>query len=273
MMTTPEDRAAFDRLGYLDGPRILSDLEADELTEQCRRMVLDPDHPKYASVPRALTEPFLHVPHIEIDHPAFWGIHTNPALVDTICELLEVDEVQLFERHLFYKPPFEDRVRSWHQDTAYLPFMKPYRALAGVGIVMAKGRRPVVCGTRFSGHRGQTPQNGATAENGALVMVPGSHTMGDLPPELDRDLSDEALRDAGVAEGGVYRPVPKGYVHLHHPAVWHGSGGNLTERPRAGLSLMFAERGTRFDATGRFAHFFSGTHGEPLDEALHAVCR
>ena len=250
MMTTPEDRAAFDRLGYLDGPRILSDLEADELTEQCRRMVLDPDHPKYASVPRALTEPFLHVPHIEIDHPAFWGIHTNPALVDTICELLEVDEVQLFERHLFYKPPFEDRVRSWHQDTAYLPFMKPYRAI-GVWVSLS----------------------GATAENGALVMVPGSHTMGDLPPELDRDLSDEALRDAGVAEGGVYRPVPKGYVHLHHPAVWHGSGGNLTERPRAGLSLMFAERGTRFDATGRFAHFFSGTHGEPLDEALHAVCR
>lgn len=250
MRTTLEQRATFSSRGYLDGPRVLSNTDADDLAEECRRMVLDPEHPVYGSVPRASCEPFLHVPHVEIDRPAFWSLHREPTLVDTICELLDVDNIQLFERHLFYKPANEIRIRAWHQDTEYLPFQRPFRAMV-VWVSL----------------------EGATAASGALVMVPGSHRMGELPAGLDTDLSDEALRLAGVAAEGEHRTVAKGHAHLHDPAVWHGSGGNSTNRGRSGLSLIFVERGTRFDSSGPFARFFSGDHGESIDEGRHPVCR
>lgn len=211
-------------------------------------MVGDPTHAVYPTVHRGPDQPFLHVPNVRFRSPAFGSLRRSRALLDGLRVLLDHDEFQLFERHLFYKPAGEHRVRSWHQDTAYLPFARPYDAV-GAWVSL----------------------DGATSDGGAMSMVAGSHRMGQLPQELDSDLTTEAVRRAGSDSVVEIRPVPKGFVHFHHPDVWHGSGPNRSSRGRAALSLFFVPRGTRFDGSGPYARFFEGTHGEPLDEARYPV--
>jgi ectoine hydroxylase-related dioxygenase (phytanoyl-CoA dioxygenase family) len=67
-----------------------------------------------------------------------------------------------------------------------------------------------------------------TAENGATIVVPGSHLFGRQPdPELD--------------EGADWQPAvaPAGSCVVLDGRVWHSTGANVTDRTRIGLTTNF----------------------------------
>ena len=45
-------------------------------------------------------------------------------------------------------------------------------------------------------------------------------------------------------------PVKKGHVHFHHSLTWHGSGANVSNRPRRAIALHFMTEETIYDASG-----------------------
>ena len=67
-----------------------------------------------------------------------------------------------------------------------------------------------------------------TADNGATIVVPGSHLFGRQPdPELDQDAD--------------WRPMeaPAGSFVVLDGRVWHSTGANVTDRTRIGLTTNF----------------------------------
>ena len=67
-----------------------------------------------------------------------------------------------------------------------------------------------------------------TAENGATIVVPGSHLCGREP---DHELDEEA--------GWVAAEAPAGSFIALDGRVWHSTGENHTDRPRIGLTTNF----------------------------------
>ncbi len=66
-----------------------------------------------------------------------------------------------------------------------------------------------------------------TAENGATVVVPGSHTWG------DRDPTDDDTRVPAV--------MPAGSVVFYPGTLWHGGGENHTTAPRLAVTCQYCE--------------------------------
>jgi ectoine hydroxylase-related dioxygenase (phytanoyl-CoA dioxygenase family) len=62
-------------------------------------------------------------------------------------------------------------------------------------------------------------------ENGATVMVPGSHRWTDEAPG----------RDPAVE----YAEMPAGSVAIYVGSLWHGGGANRTDRPRLGITFEY----------------------------------
>ena len=67
-----------------------------------------------------------------------------------------------------------------------------------------------------------------TAENGATIVVPGSHLSGREP---DQELDADAGWTPAVA--------PAGSIIVLDGRVWHSTGENRTDRPRIGLTTNF----------------------------------
>ena len=83
----------------------------------------------------------------------------------------------------------------------------------------------------------------ATAENGCLRVIPGSHRLDAQPLRPNADVPsifgaevDPALVDESLAVDVVLAP---GDVSVHHPNLLHGSGPNATERQRRALALRY----------------------------------
>lgn len=66
-----------------------------------------------------------------------------------------------------------------------------------------------------------------TEDNGATVVLPGSHRLGDVQP-------DDDLRKRAVPA-----VMPAGSVLMFSGTVWHGGGANRTERPRLCVTTQY----------------------------------
>ena len=66
-----------------------------------------------------------------------------------------------------------------------------------------------------------------TADNGATVVIPGSHRWDDRQPT-----TEDAARARSVA-------MPAGSVVIFTGTLWHGGGANRTDRPRLGVAAQY----------------------------------
>jgi ectoine hydroxylase-related dioxygenase (phytanoyl-CoA dioxygenase family) len=118
---------------------------------------------------------------------------------------------------------------------------------------------------------------GATAENGAMRMVPGSHLWPDATQTLEEiaDYAADGRALPGTFEGHAVRevdcPVQKGYVHFHSGSAWHCSLPNWTHAPRCAIALFYVVRGARFDGANRWAKDYEGEHGQLLEPAYYPL--
>ena len=143
----------------------------------------------------------------------------NQAVLDAVEGVLGPD-ILCWGSSFFTKDADDPGYVSWHQDSTYWGLSEPDIATAWVAL---------------------TP---STPENGCMRVIPGTHTLGQLP-HLDTHAKDNMLTrgqvvdydvDEGQAVDVVLRP---GEMSLHHVRLIHGSNPNPSGIRRIGFAIRY----------------------------------
>lgn len=175
----------------------------------------------------------------------------HPAILDALESLIGPD-LLLFDSSFIIKEPGDGKRVSWHQDLTYWG-LEPAE-VTSVWLAL-------------------TP---ATAESGAMRMLPGSHRLGPLPHHEtfapDNLLSRGQTIPAGIDEAAAVQTLLRpGEMSLHDGWTCHDSGPNRAGQRRVGFVMNVvrpAARQIRFDGDSalllrgldRFGHW----RAEPL---------
>ena len=144
-----------------------------------------------------------------------------------------------------YKPAEHGGATTWHQDAPLWPSILPNTMITA-----------------------WIPFDEVTAENGAMWMLPASHTWGDQIATGAVHSASEgltALEGFGELQMGEFQvphvpdsapigdpprpcPVARGQVHFHHSLTWHGSPENQSPRRRRAIAIHYMTGETYFVA-------------------------
>jgi ectoine hydroxylase-related dioxygenase (phytanoyl-CoA dioxygenase family) len=222
------------REGYLAGVRVLTDEQVDALREQLEGL-FDPKLPghelfhEYHS--NESTDPntvLFHALGAWRIAPGFHDLLWNPAFNVPAWQLLQ-GPVRFWHDQLFCKPAGHGGVVAWHQDYSYWTRTQPMAHLT--------------CWIAL---------DDATADNGCVHYIPGSHRW-PLLPVTGLAGGMEAIRTVLSPEQlAEFQPVAaelkKGFATFHHPLMVHGSYENRTQRPRRAAVLNVFKDGVRCDS-------------------------
>lgn len=148
------------------------------------------------------------------DHePALRAAGEHPALVG-LCERLLGERVSMFQDMALLKPPGGGAEKPWHQDGAYFALKTPQK----------------VIGT-------WTALDAATADNGCMHVIPGSHKLGPRPHYHVRDC--QIPDDAVDVANDVICPLRPGGVLLFSGLLHHGTPPNLSGTRRRALQFHY----------------------------------
>jgi ectoine hydroxylase-related dioxygenase (phytanoyl-CoA dioxygenase family) len=229
-----EQVAFFHEHGYLAGVRILDESQVDVLRAELAKLV-DRKLPgnelfyEFHSNESADTANVLfHALGAWRIMPGFHDILWHPAFLVPASQLLN-GAVRFWHDQLFCKPSHHGGVVAWHQDYSYWIRTRPMQHLTcWIGL------------------------DDATADNGCLQYVPGSHRW-DLLPVTGLAGDMEAIQTVLTPEQKQqFKPVAielkKGQCAFHHPLMVHGSYENRTERQRRAVVLNVFRDGTKSDS-------------------------
>jgi phytanoyl-CoA hydroxylase len=265
MRLTTEQRAQFERDGYLVVADLLNDEDLNPLIEEYSAYIDHRARALYAagqlSQPYA-TEPFERrlaaicketgkiYPELDIMHlrgAATFSFLHNPKLLDLAESLVGPEIICSPIHHLRPKLPSgltprgsDPHVVHWHQDAGVTwPEADPYFIL-----------------TLW------IPLVDATLENGCLRLIPGIHREGLLPHRTKRGLGTAIHGDLLAHRPIVALPMRRGSVLLMHKYTPHSSGRNTTDTVRWSIDLRYQATGT---ATGRpfYPHFVVRSSADP----------
>jgi len=200
----------FQRDGFLTGLPLLS-------TEACAQFMRHAD--RFARhYPEAVHWAFDIKANLLFDW--VYEIGVTPVLLDVIEDLIGPD--MLLTNSIFrIKPPGSETRYGWHQDAARIqvepPFVLAYLAISE-----------------------------ATTENGCLRVIPGSHVAVEPFKLISYACERKVARTLDVDEGQAVDLVLKqGEVALFHCNTIHGSGKNVSGRPRFGVINDYTPAGAR----------------------------
>jgi non-haem Fe2+, alpha-ketoglutarate-dependent halogenase len=187
--------------------------------------VLDPDEVDAAnrSFERFMSRCVTPLSRLPFTHKYFrWAFElaAHPCLLNAVESILGPD-ILVWGTLILSKPPDCRSVVCWHQDNAYAGFLKGSPAL--------------------SAWIALTP---ATAENGCMRVIPGSH--GRLLPFIEvQDQNDMLKRGQRVAEeidesAAVDLELLPGEASLHDIGLVHGSNANRSDGARTGFIVRYA---------------------------------
>ncbi|MBX2876058.1 MAG: phytanoyl-CoA dioxygenase family protein [Saprospiraceae bacterium] len=233
----PEEKIKFfHKNGYLTHVKILEEEQVNQLRAELEE-VRNPNHPKhhlfYEFHSNESTDPdtvlFHSLGHWRISE-GFHDVLWNPRFVVVASQLLGDKAVRFWHDQLFCKPAKHGGVVAWHQDYSYWTRTSPMQHLTcWVGL------------------------DDASAENGCLHYIPGSHQW-DLLDRIDLGGNMESLKDHLTVEQKaqydqkVAVEMPKGYGSFHHPLMVHGSYENYSNQSRRAFVLNVFADGTRSNA-------------------------
>lgn len=174
---------------------------------------------------------------------------TNPVIQKILARLLG-EPCRLIQDMALLKPPFIGTEKPWHQDMAYFGWSPPEKVL-GIWIAL----------------------DPATAENGCMHVLPGSHRDGPVPHVHARDCQ---IPDERVAvERDVIVPLAPGGALFFSSLVHHGTPPNNSPNRRWALQFHYAgDSATPIDRREHAALYFEddryagcrGASGTPLSE-------
>ncbi|MGH2341306.1 phytanoyl-CoA dioxygenase family protein [Segnochrobactraceae bacterium EtOH-i3] len=157
--------------------------------------------------------------------PVFAGFSRAPELA-AVAEGLGLVDADLVQSMLILKPPAIGGAVDMHQDATFL-HTEP---VSVIGFWLAL--------------------EDATPDNGGLVAIPGGHRGGLKARHhyAGADLVTTRLDDTPFAGDPVPLLAPEGTLVVLHGLLPHGSGPNLSPRPRAAFALHAVDRRARWSA-------------------------
>ncbi|MBT2337064.1 phytanoyl-CoA dioxygenase family protein [Variovorax paradoxus] len=226
MKLTPEQRAQFERDGYLFFPSHFSAEETRALTDAVpdlysKREAFNvcekgSDAVRTNFAAHLISEPFAR-------------LARHPRMVGPVRDLFE-EEVYMHQFKINGKMAFEGDVWQWHQDygTWLNDDLMPTERAMNVAIFL----------------------DDVNEHNGPLMFIPGSHRKGVVDAKhdltttsyplwtVDYDLIRQLVERAGGKRGGIVSPKgPAGSMILFHSCLVHASGSNLSPFNRVAVYL------------------------------------
>jgi len=213
---TLEQQAAYRDRGYHFPVRGLA---ADEAAVRCARFLDYYEHHRERMeklLPRD-RRAFLCETHFFLRW--VYQLASHPRVLDAVESVLGPN-ILVWSSQWFPKFPGDKAFVSWHQDATYW------------------GLHPLNVTTAWIALSESTPQNGC------MRVVPGTHKTPQLPQRetygADNMLSrgQEIAVDVDEAQA-VDLALRPGEFSLHHVAIVHGSGPNISDVPRIGLAVRY----------------------------------
>lgn len=250
----PAAVAAYQRSGFVRGPKILKIDEVEHLKNEVERVIreYDQDKENQPVACRSLTDmenPVWQIINIWQASEAFKELMLSPTLVEWAASLTQAKELKLWHDQIQYKPSGVGGEISWYQDSSFWPALEPLDSMITAWIAL----------------------DDAEPENGCMSMVPGSHKWGCAREDLEKIVDFTSLPETYL-DHDVYPilcPVPAGYVHFHHPLTWHGSPVNKSNKPRRAIAIHFATENACLSREGQHVmrRFATCSPGEQLTGA------
>jgi phytanoyl-CoA hydroxylase len=285
-MLTQAQIDRFDRDGFINGGKVISDADLAELTDELDRIIktgpegFRADEPKpvlfrdltggyNATGKGASATPVWQIVNIWESSPAFERLLYHPEVVKGISQLTKMNDLLIWHDQVQYKPALAGGSTTWHQDAPLWPSILPMTPVSA-----------------------WIPFDDALLDNGCMWMMPGSHKWGNQMPYLGTKGQIKELpafstvgEDFTVPAGSEVKQakavpweVRRGEVSFHHSVTWHGSPVNKSPRPRRAIAIHYMTGAAVF--AGRRGHpmeqFISLPEGAPMMEAgdhFPIVCR
>ena len=147
------------------------------------------------------------------------ALASHPGVLDVVEDLIGPN-ILVYTSTWFIKEPESAAIAAWHQDATYF------------------GLRPYVHVTAW------LALTDATAENGCMEFLPGSHARGQLPHRAG--IVAASVNRAGQAvvvdvddTPAVHAPLRAGEFSLHHTLCLHRSQPNRSAGRRIGLAVSY----------------------------------
>lgn len=232
--------------GWYLSKKLLTDAEVDRLVEASEAFYAGarsrtlPSHPPTLAYWQPSDGPVQrHHDYVHYESDELAEILRKPLIGAVAARLAEADEIRVFQSTLIYKPPRPDEptnVVPWHFDRHYWQTCTSERML-----------------TAF------IPFHDCDQQMGTITMVDGSHLWKEIggddsttrhfadrdPAELDQLLLENAeFNNTEVTK--VPMLIPKGHMSFHHCRIYHGSGPNLSDRPRRAVSLHLQDGANQY---------------------------
>ena len=212
---------AFERKGYLAIQNVLTVAEleelrhvTDEFVEQSRNASsndetfdLEPGHSASSPSLRRIKHPVT-------KHPVYARYARHDAILD-IVECLLGPNLRYHNNKLNMKNPANGSAVEWHQDWAFYPHTND--SILEVGIAL----------------------DDMTVENGALMVVPGSHKGKTWDHHQDGFFVGGITEPTFRPDGAVSVTVKAGGITLHHVRMLHGSRPNHSNMLRRMFFIGF----------------------------------
>ncbi|HXV24463.1 MAG TPA: phytanoyl-CoA dioxygenase family protein [Alphaproteobacteria bacterium] len=162
--------------------------------------------------------------------------------------------------NVLWKPPGAKSL-GFHQDCSYLEWLAPQEMLS--------------CWIAL---------DDTTAEGGTMELVRGSHKWGKFPMAEQFHAPEDYRKDLHAAAARIGKEpefvpvvVPKGGGSFHHGWTWHGSGPNLSDRPRRSLVTHCVSSEAHFvperigQGTGRWYGKYMRHDGDFMDDQYFPI--
>ncbi len=201
--------AAYEREGYLAPISVMSESDARALRGKLEAIE--------AGMGGPLRGDIRHKAHLLF--PFLADLIRHPAILDAVEDLLGPD-ILCWNTNFFIKEAETPSFVSWHQDSTYWGLSAPDVCTAWVAL---------------------TP---SALENGAMAVIPKSHTKDQIPHHDTFDRHNLLTRgqeiavevDEGEAMPLLLRP---GEMSLHHVRLVHGSPPNPSPDRRIGFAIRY----------------------------------
>jgi phytanoyl-CoA hydroxylase len=230
MALTAEQKSFFAERGYLPYKRVLTDDELETLRQRSAEIAEgrlthlpsrfvqleaafrnngDTETPRIDKV-RKMTQ-------LCYFDEVFQAVAKKSEILDVLQEWLGPN-IKLYTDQLMMKPRFHGTVTDWHQDSVAWPFFVP--------------QDHVSCWIAL---------DDATAANGCMTVIPGSHKWGPIA----REYKQKFLQDPELPEP-VAVEIKAGECMFHHGLTWHRTGANTTPNRRRGLAMHYISAETKY---------------------------
>jgi non-haem Fe2+, alpha-ketoglutarate-dependent halogenase len=212
---TPEQVEYFQKRGYLSPIRVLTTEQALRLRERLESFETSQGGPLKGSL--------RHKSHLLFT----WlnDLVRQENLVDAIEDLYGAN-LLCWTTSFFIKEPHDPTYVSWHQDSTYWGLSKPDVVTAWVAL------------------------SESNKANGALEVIPGTHTMDQVPHKDTFSKHNALTRGQEVAvdvnqADAVTIELEPGEMSLHHVRLIHGSAPNQSDQRRIGFAIRYIPTSVR----------------------------